>query len=419
MRKLIFGFIIILIILHNSFCSKSYNLLKSNPKRVYTGLENFLDDYADDYENKRAAVVTNHSGVDFYLQNNIKLFRENNIEIALILAPEHGLYGYQNDYSDENYIVDDRLNAVVYNIHKLNSKELRHLLKVADFIIFDMQDMGMRCYTYVSVLKFLMDTLSGTNMKLVVLDRPNPLGFLYASGPFLEKKFYSKNISSFPVPLFYNMTIGEAALYYNGEYTKNVNLHVIPMEGYYRRMLFNNTMLPWVPPSPNLPTYISSIIYSVVVLMEGINISVGRGTTKPFEYIGAPWIEPVAFSKGLNELNLKNFAFRPVYFEPTFSKYEKERCGGVQIFYTGGSFNPVEVSFKLIQYIMHNYSQFRWDSYKNSYDIDRLAGTDKFRKFISEKKNYQDFFKDIESGIYSFLEKRKKYLIYPEDYLPL
>ncbi len=350
MRKQII-LLIMLCIFSQVLCGKSYNLSNGNSKKITLGLENFLDNYADKYKGKRAAVITNHSGVDYYLQNNINLFRDKQIEISLIFAPEHGLYGYQNEYDKENYIEDDSSNAVIYNLHFLNQKKFRHLIKIADFIIFDMQDMGMRCYTYISSLKFVMDSIAGSQMELVLLDRPNPIGFLYIDGPFLEKKFYSKHISSFPSPLFYNMTIGEAGLYYNGEYLKNVKLTVIPMKGYWREMLYSETTLPWIPPSPNLPTYVSSIIYSAVVLLEGINISVGRGTTKPFEYIGAPWIEPVSFCKGLSELNLENFVFRPVYFEPTFSKYKNEKCGGVQILYTGGKFSPVEISYKLISYI--------------------------------------------------------------------
>jgi uncharacterized protein YbbC (DUF1343 family) len=418
MRKQIYLLILLFIFLQAS-CGKSYNLSNGSSKRIILGLENFLDHYADKYKGKRAAVVTNHSGVDFYLQNNINLFREKHIEIALIFAPEHGLYGYQNEYDKQYYIDDDSSNAVIYNLHLLNQKKFVHLLKVADFIIFDMQDMGMRCYTYISSLKFVMDSIAGTNMELVLLDRPNPLGFLYIDGPILEKKFYSKNVSSFPTTLFYNMTIGEAGLYYNGEYLKNVKLTVIPMEGYWREMLYSDTTLPWIPPSPNLPTYISSIIYSAVVLMEGINISVGRGTTKPFEYIGAPWIEPVSFCKGMTELNLKNFAFRPVYFEPTFSKYKNEKCGGVQILYTGGKFSPIEISYKLISYLQKNYEQFQWESHKDAYNIDRLAGTDKFRKAISENIDYKIYSNEMESAMDSFIKNRKRYLIYRDDKFPL
>ena len=400
-------------------CGTSYNQYNGSTKRITLGLENFLENYAHKYKGKRAAVVTNHSGVNFYLQNNINLFRQKGIEVPVIFAPEHGLYGYQNEYDERNYINDRVSNVIIYNLHKLNVNSFRHLLKVADVIIFDMQDMGMRCYTYISSLKFIMDSIEDVPIELVVLDRPNPLGFLPVDGYFLDSKYYSKYISSFPSTLFYNMTIGEAALYYKGEYARNVKLKVIPMKGYSREMLYSDTTLPWIPPSPNLPTYESSIVYSAVVLMEGINISVGRGTTKPFEYIGAPWIEPVSFCRGLSNLNLKNFSFRPVYFEPTFSKYKNEKCGGVQILYTGGKFRPVEVAYRVISHIRNNYRQFEWESYRNKFRIDNLSGTNKFRKSITEQQNYNMFYNEMKKTMRYFVGQRKKYLMYREVNFPI
>ncbi|MBN2038430.1 MAG: DUF1343 domain-containing protein [Spirochaetes bacterium] len=399
-------------------CTPVYNLDNGNSRRVYTGLERFIDDYAYKYKGKKAAVVTNQSGVDYNLKQNVSLLKEKNIEIPIVLAPEHGLYGYENEYSNENYIVDPELKVIIYNLHHLDLNALKHLLKVADFVIFDMQDMGMRCYTYVSTLKFLMDTLSGTGIDLIVFDRPNPLGFLDIKGPFLDDRFYSKNISSFPVTLLYNMTIGEAALYYKGEFRKNINLKVIPMQGYSRTMLYHETMLPWIPPSPNLPTYMSSIIYSGVVLLEGINISLGRGTPKPFEYIGAPWIEPRSFCRGLKNLNIENFNFRPVYFKPSFSKYQSEQCGGVHIIYTGGKFDPLEMSYKLISYIRNNYKEFEWETYHDSFNIDYLAGSDNFRKSITKSMPFEKMSDDIEEKSRKFRKKRNKYLIYRDAVFP-
>jgi uncharacterized protein YbbC (DUF1343 family) len=419
MLNRIYLVISLLILITIPFCRTSYNLTNGNSGVVVTGLEIFLSKYAEKYQGKIAAIVTNHSGIDYDLQNNINLIRSKKIEVAMILAPEHGLYGYQNQYDKEYYVIDDSFNTIVYNLHQLNSRTLGHLLKIVDVVIFDIQDMGMRCYTYISSLKFVIDTLSGTEIELIVLDRPNPLGFLSVNGPYLDKNFYSKHISSFPAPLFYNMTTGEAALYYNGEYNKKVKLNVIQMKRYWRDMLYNSTNLPWIPPSPNLPTYESSIIYSAVVLLEGINISVGRGTTKPFEYIGAPWIEPVSLSRSLSKLNFDNFAFRPVYFEPTFSKYKNEKCGGVQIIYTGGKFNPVEVAYMLISHLMKNYPEFRFEDYNNNYNIDYLAGTDKFRKAISEEIKFDNFKKEIDKDTLPFLKKRKKYLIYRDNYIPM
>ncbi len=408
-----YAIIIISLLFGCSTADVYYNLPVREIKRVYTGLENFIDNYADRYRGKRAAIVTNHSGVDFELRRNIELFRERGIEIAVVFAPEHGIYGYQNNYDKKLYIVDNVLNLIVYNLHHLDVRETRHLMRVADIVIFDIQDMGMRCYTYISSLKMIMDALRSTDKELIVLDRPNPLGFLGTDGPFLEDGFYSRHISAFPSTFIYNMTIGEAALYYKDCCAKDLKLLVVPLVNYERDLYYTETMLPWVPPSPNLPTYESSIVYAAIVLLEGISISVGRGTAKPFEYIGATWIEPVAFCEGLKRLDIQAFRFRPVYFKPTFSKYERRKCGGVQIFYTGGRFSPTEVAYKIIKYLRLNYSRkFRWERFGGNYDIDYLAGTDKFRKAIERGKSWEEFEKEIEVGTEIFNQRRQNYIIY-------
>ncbi len=394
-----------------------YNLPVRDLRRVYTGLENFIKDYADSYRGKRAAVVTNHSGVDFELRRNIELFRNKGIEIAVVFAPEHGIYGYQNNYDKKLYIVDKTLNLLVYNLHHLDVPRIRHLMRVADIVIFDIQDMGMRCYTYISSLKMVMDALSSSHKELIVLDRPNPIGFLGADGPLLEEQFISRHISAFPSTFTYNMTIGEAALYYKSMYAKSLKLLVVPLINYRRDLYYTETMLPWVPPSPNLPTYESAIVYAAMVLLEGINISVGRGTAKPFEYIGATWIKPVAFCDGLRKLALRTFRFRPVYFKPTFSKYERMRCGGVQIFYAGGRFSPTEIAYKVIGYLRANYSRkFRWERFGGKYDIDYLVGTDTFRKAIELGKSWEEFEREITGGIVKFNEMRQNYLLYDGEY---
>ncbi|HOO71471.1 MAG TPA: DUF1343 domain-containing protein [Spirochaetota bacterium] len=383
-----------------------------NTDRVMTGIELFLKKYAKRYKGKIAVVITNHSGTNYYLEPNIKLLENEGIDVISILAPEHGLYGYQNEYEKNVYSVDPNFKAVVYNLHKLNNNTLGYLLDKADIVIFDIQDMGMRCYTYISNLKFVMDTLKGTNKELIVMDRPNPIGYLGIDGAYLQKNFKSKFVSAFPAPLIYDMTIGEAARYYRGEFCKDVNLTVINMKNYTRDMMFNETGLPWIPPSPNLPTYTSAIIYTFTVMMEGINISLGRGTAKPFEYIGAPWIEPVSFCRGLENLKLKNFKFKPVYFEPSFSKYKGERCGGAHIFYTGGKFTPSEVSFAIISYLMKTYSKAKWQKYGGKYSVDHLAGTDLFRKTIDNKKSYRSFRMKVDTTVQGYSFMRSRYLMY-------
>jgi uncharacterized protein YbbC (DUF1343 family) len=394
-------------------CSqKTAYYLPHGDKKVKTGLEVFLKGDARRYAGKKAAIATNHSGADFNLKSNIASLREKKIDAAFILAPEHGIYGFENEYDTRGSLLDATHNLRVHNLHKMNLQQLRLLLKDIELIIFDIQDMGMRCYTYISDLKFIMDAIEGTQIKLIVLDRPNPTDFIGIDGAYLDPQFYARFISSFPSTFLYGLTIGEAAMYYKGEFKKNVDLKVVRMKGYSKRYLYNQTSLPWIPPSPNLPTYESAIVYTGIVLMEGINISIGRGTTKPFEYIGAPWIEPVQFCAELEKLGLKNFRFKPVYFEPFFSKHVKRRCGGAQIFYTGGSFSPTEFSYKVISMILKKYKQAGWERQGTYHSVDYLAGTDMFRKYVTAGRDYKDFQKDTAAGREKFRKISKRYRLY-------
>jgi uncharacterized protein YbbC (DUF1343 family) len=394
------------------FRPSNYNISSQYSARVYTGLEQFIRLKAFRYKGKKAALITNHSGISFNLKQNLQLLKSEGIIIKDLFAPEHGIYGHEEEYSKTKVKPDLAQKINVFNMHNISNSHFSKLLHQSDLVIFDIQDMGMRCYTYISNLKRIMDLLENSELELIVLDRPNPISFLGIDGFDLNPKFKSKHISAFPAPFIYGLTIGEAALYYEGEFLKNINLTVVPMKNYHKDLLFTETSQPWVPPSPNLPSYKSSIIYTGVVLMEGINLSLGRGTANPFEYIGAPWIEPRKFSKALNRLELKGFKFRPIYFTPKYSKYSDKKCGGVQIFYTGEKFSPVEVSYKIIKLLMKIYPQCKWEKHRKSHTIDYLAGSDVFRKYISKRKSFYQLKKDIYKSRKKFYNNMRQYYLY-------
>lgn len=404
-----------LLLLFIQFCAGNepmYDFPARSYRRVHTGLENFARHEMPRYRGTHAALVVNHSSVDAHFRHSIDIIREGGIIIDFILAPEHGPFGERNNYDKHAYEAFDEKNLIVYHLHLFTPASLKSLLEVPDVIIFDIQDMGMRCYTYVSSLKLVMDALEGTGKKLIVLDRPNPIGFLGVSGPYLDENFYSRQVASFPATLFYEMTPGEAARYYRGEFGKKIDLAVVPLLNYSRDMYYHETKLPWVPPSPNLPTYRSAVNYTVMVLMEGINISLGRGTSNPFEFFGAPWMDPEILAGQLSSLNIKNFRFRPVYFTPTFSAYQGKLCGGVHLYYTGGSFDPVEVSYAIIKYFRKSDQHIVWRKNAKGYVIDELAGTDGFRKAIDSGLQYEAYRKQLQSEIMRFSRKRAHYLLY-------
>jgi len=351
-------------------------------------------------------MVTNNSGYDYYLRRNIHLLKNKGIQVTMILEPEHGLYGYKNEIDYSYGWLDRHTGLPVYNLYGAARQQLRNLFTGVDLVIFDIQDMGMRCYTYITDLKVVMDALDGTNRELIILDRPNPTSFLGIDGADLNPRFATAYVSAFPAPFIYDMTIGEAARYYRGIRSMDLKLTVVPMKRYRRGMLFHETGLPWIPPSPNLPTYESAVVYSAVVLMEGINISLGRGTAKPFEYIGAPWIDPEEFCAEMDRIGLKQFRFKPVYFKPTSSKYAGCRCGGAQIFYLGGRFSPTETAYRMIAAIMKHYPHLAsWVSHGGRYDIDALAGTDMFRRSIQSGTSWEEFQESIAAERASFKKK--------------
>ncbi len=405
-------FLYILVLLSCSEKTINYNFPGEPGKRVTTGLEVFIEEKAEKLRGINAVLVTNHSGTDYALRSSYSLLIDAGINITKIMAPEHGIYGYQNEYDSRIKVPGPSKNCPVYNLHHLNKRSFLRLIKDAHAVIFDIQTLSMRCYTYISNLKFLMDSMAGHPAELFVLDRPDPIGFLGPDGPLLERNHESRFIGEFPGPFMYGMTIGEAALYYSDRYEPRTRLTVIPMRGYSREMLFSETGLPWIPPSPNLPDYSGTIIYTFAVYLEGIEVSIGRGTTKPFEYIGAPYIDPELLAAGLTSMGLKNFKFRPVRFKPVFSHFRGQACGGVQVFYTGGHFSPTETAYSIISCIRKLYPQARWRRSGGVYVIDSLAGSASMRQYIDRGESAPEYSSLTGSGIRRYKRIRKKYLMY-------
>lgn len=381
--------------------------------KTQTGLTVFLKTEAINYTDKKALLLTNHSGLDSNLQRNITLLRNKNIILNTVIAPEHGIYGYEENLSRRSKLYDEKLKLMIYNMHNMSDKQLKSIFKQHDFIIFDIQDMGMRCYTYISNLKTVIDTISEMDMELIILDRPNPIAPFGLDGFNLSKKYETSLISEFPSPLIYGLTIAEAGFYYKQKYCPDANIKIIKMQNYSKHMIFSDTDLPWIPPSPNLPTYKSAVIYTAIVLLEGCNLSLGRGTAKPFEYIGAPWIDPVIFSNALSKIKFKNFHFRPIYFKPTFSHYKNQKCGGVHIVYDGGFFRPSEVTYHILSTLKELYpNRLKWFKWSRYYRIDQLSGTDIFRKSIDQRIPYSDVKKIMIESIKDFEKESRKYLLY-------
>jgi len=270
---------------------------------------------------------------------------------------------------------------------------------------------GTRIYTYVATMAFCMEVCADSGVEFIVLDRPNPINGITIEGPILEYPEFSSFVGLYPIPVRHGMTVGELAKLFNDKYLeKKANLTVIPMQGWRREMWFDETNLPWIIPSPNMPTVDTAAVYPGQVFLEGTNISEGRGTTKPFEVFGAPWIDGDELTSRLNELNLKGVRFREAWFSPTFSKYKGESCGGAQIHVLDrGEYRPFETSLHIIKIVMDMYPHhFR---FHQEY-FDNIMGTSKIREALEEGEDVKEIVKSYAQQLSSFSELRKSYLLY-------
>ncbi|NHQ59771.1 DUF1343 domain-containing protein [Chlorobium sp. BLA1] len=295
---------------------------------VATGLDMLLREIAR-FRNRRVGLIVNQSSVTPDLQYSWNRLKENGIRIERIFSPEHGLFATEQDQIAVDY--QPELGCEVVSLYGDSTETLlpdRSLLDDLDLILFDIQDVGSRYYTYVNTLALFMEVLSGKETEIMVLDRPNPLGGTIVEGPMLDMEFKSF-VGIFPVPVRHAMTAGELALLYRDFKKLDLNLTVMKMEGWQRSMLFPETGLPWIPPSPNMPTFATAEVYPGMCLFEGLNISEGRGTTTPFQLSGAPFINPEELARQCRKYGLEGVLFRPTWYKPTFHKFSGEVCGGI------------------------------------------------------------------------------------------
>ena len=295
---------------------------------IATGLDILLRN-SERFQNRNIGLIVNQSSVTPDLKYSWNVLKERGIHVSMIFSPEHGLFATEQDQIAVSY--QPELGCEIVSLYGDSAESLlpdKALLDKLDLILFDIQDVGARYYTYINTLALFMEAVSGLDLEIIVLDRPNPLGGTIIEGPLLDPAFRSF-VGIFPVPVRHGMTAGELALLYCDSKKLDVNLSVIKMEGWQRSMLFPETGLPWIPPSPNMPTFATAEVYPGMCLLEGLNISEGRGTTTPFQLSGAPFINPDKLAGHCATYRLEGVLFRPVWFKPTFHKFCGEVIGGI------------------------------------------------------------------------------------------
>jgi len=409
----------------------------TNPAPVKPGVEVLLDKHLDLLRGKRVGLITNTTGVDTKLNSTITLFRNNpDINLVALYGPEHGVRGDAQAGEHVSYYFDKEYQLPVYSLYgqggdvstqglnnidaRMRSYDTQHtgktvdpaILKSVDVMVFDMQDVGTRIYTYISTMAYAMQACADAGIPFIVLDRPNPIGGTVMEGPILQYPEYSSFIGLYPIPLRHGMTMGELARLFNEKFLNNkVKLYVIPMENWQRDEWYDQTSLTWVKPSPNLPTANATIVYPGQVLLEGTNLSEGRGTTQPFELFGAPWIDGIALTKQLNALHLPGVIFRETWFTPTFSKFQNQACQGAQLFVTDrNAFRPVASTLAILSVIWQEYGNKL--EFHNDY-FDHVMGTSSVREALERGDSYQSIVAGMQAGLRDFAVLRAPFLLYP------
>jgi uncharacterized protein YbbC (DUF1343 family) len=365
------------------------------PPKVKTGIDLLEKRWPRELKNARAGLLVHPASVNSMLSSTANLcITSRRFRISSFYGPQHGLWGETQDNMIEwRGFRDKKTGLPVYSLYGMTRKPFPEMLEDIDVMIIDLQDVGSRYYTFIWTMALVMEACEEMNKAVVVLDRPNPITGSYIEGPVLKPEF-SSFVGLHTLPVRHGMTIGEIGLYLKAAYYQDLDFFIIPVEGWKRGMWFDQTGLPWVLPSPNMPTLETATVYPGMCLFEGTNLSEGRGTTRPFEIFGAPFIDPDVLIKRLHDLRLPGTIFRPLHFLPTFQKHAGMLCGGAQIHITDRErFRPFKTAAGLLKTIFELYpKKFRWNKPPYEYEnkllpIDILAGTDRFREDIEEGKS--------------------------------
>ncbi len=392
----------------------------SRATAVDLGIDRLLEVERRLLAGRRIGVVCNPASVDGLFRHTAdRLVADPDVAVAALFGPQHGFRSdLQDNMIETPHAQDARRRVPVYSLYSETREPTAEMLRDVDVLVIDLQDVGTRVYTYIYTMANCMRAAARHGVHVIVCDRPNPVGGEEIEGGRLEPAFTSF-VGQFPIPLRHGMTIGELARLFNDEFRIGCSLDVIPLGGWRRSMYFDETGLPWVMPSPNIPTLDSAIVYPGAVLFEGTTLSEGRGTTRPFELIGAPWIDGERLAEAMNARNLPGAHFRAVFFEPTFQKHAKQTCGGCQVHVLDRRrFRPVRTAVELIaEFRRQAPDRFAWREppYEYEHDkqpIDILSGSDRLRQSIDADEDVGAFVASWRADEESFRLTRQKYLLY-------
>jgi uncharacterized protein YbbC (DUF1343 family) len=381
---------------------------------VDSGLDHFLANPPDVALGSRLGLLTNPSGIDHTFRSAIDLILEHpKLNLVALFGPEHGVRGEAQAGEHVEAGTDPRTGLPAHSLYGDTRRPTAEMLDGIDVMVVDLQDIGVRYATYLSSIAYVIDACADHGKQVVILDRPNPLGGTMVGGNLLDPE-YASFVGIHAIPTVHGLTMGEFGRLWASDHQRPEPV-IVPMGGWRRDMWYDDTDLSWVFPSPNLPTLDSVELYPATCLIEGTVLSEGRGTTRPFEMIGAPWIEPETLAGEFRQLNVPGVAFRPVYFTPAFSKHEGERCGGVQLYVTDRSaFDGIALGPHMLATIKRLYpDDFAWIQPRNvKYFIDLLAGGTELRTTIDEGGSIDRMLESWQAESQAFTDRRKSVLLY-------
>ncbi len=391
--------------------------------QVKTGLEILLS-HSDQYlTNKRFGLLANQTSITRDLVPSTRVLKKLPVgELVKLFAPEHGFYGVAQDMEQVANETDPATDLPIHSLYGEDEGSLTPdatLFDGLDAVVYDIQDVGSRYYTFVYTLANCMQTAGNAGVEMIVLDRPNPINGIQLEGNIVQDGFFSF-VGQYPLITRHGMTAGELAVMFRDHFKIDCELTIVKMEGWQREMWFDDTGLPWMLPSPNMPTLHTAIVYPGMCLFEGTLLSEGRGTTKPFEQIGAPRIDGYALAEALNTVNLPGIRFQPCKFKPKFQKHGGEICDGVFLHVTDrNQFKPWLTGLVMIETMARLFpDEFKWRTERYEYVTDRpaidlLYGNSDFREWINNDQPLDgDLNQADETEIKRFNDRREQSLLY-------
>ena len=394
--------------------------MTNNRQPIRLGIERLLADKIDLLRGARVGLVCNQASVDHSFRHVADVFHENrDINLTTLFGPQHGIRGdVQDNMIETGHAVDRKTGLPIYSLYSETREPTEEMLRNVDIIVFDLQDVGTRIYTFVYTLANCMRAAKKFGKKVIACDRPNPIGGAKVAGVVLDPGFTSF-VGQFPIATRHGMTVCELGRLFNEHFEIGCDLECVTMSGWSRELWYDETDAPWVLPSPNIPTVDTTVVFPATVHIEGTQMSEGRGTTKPFEFVGAPYVDAEDFAAALAAFDFPGVYFRACGFMPTFQKHGGQACGGVQIHVPDReAFEPVAAGIAIVKTAFDMYGkEFRWKDPPYEYDYERnpfdlISGTSKVREAIERGDSLAAMTASWEAPLLQFKALRKQFLLY-------